>query len=120
MKFPPSFLGSPFAPAAARTHRGFVLAAVLGLAGCIATSFPKTPAEGGPAWQEIASEHFVVVTNLEPIEANQIVGQLENLRSAMGETVFGSAPPAAAPARVLALRNDEYHHFDRTNAGVFV
>ena len=100
--------------------QSFALAALLGLAGCITSSFPKTPAEGGPAWQGITSEHFVVVTDLEPREANLIVEQLENLRGAMGETVFGREPPPAAPARVLALRNDEYRHFDRTNVGVFV
>jgi hypothetical protein len=89
--------------------------------GCIApASLPKTPAAGGPAWQELTTEHFVIDTDLEPGEAKVVAHQLENLRKIMAETVFGGPPPAGPRARVLALRRDEYGHFDRKNAGVFV
>ena len=105
MKFPRSFFGLPFA---------------LALTGCLGGAYPKTPAHGGPAWQEITTEHFVVATNLDPAEADAMVRQLENLRRAMGETVFGGEPGPAPPMRVLALRQEEYGHYDRINAGTFV
>src|SRR6476620_4310866 len=91
----------------------------LGMAGCLAlgciapASLPKTPANGGPAWHELTTEHFVIDSDLEPAEAAVVANQLENLRKVMSETVFGGPPPAGPPARVLSLRRDEYGHFDR-------
>jgi tetratricopeptide (TPR) repeat protein len=95
-----------------------IVAVLLG--GCIGTSYPKTPAHGGPAWQEMTTEHFVVDTDLESAEATVIARQLENLRNAMAETVFGGQPPPGPRVRVLALRQDEYRHFDRSSDGYFL
>jgi hypothetical protein len=95
-------------------------AALLGATGCIGTSFPKTPAAGGPAWREITTENLVVDTDLEPAEADAMVRQLENMRNVMAKVAFGGEPAKAPRVRVLALRQDEYAHFDRVNAGTFV
>jgi len=92
----------------------------LALAGCLGSSLPKTPAAGGPAWQELTTEHFIIDTDLEPSEGRDIARQLESLRKIMTDGPFGGEPPAGPRARVLALRSDEYHHFDRVNAGAFV
>src|SRR5690349_12434351 len=83
------------------------------LTSCIGSSLPKTPKAGGPAWQEITTEHFVVDTDLAPDDAALIVRQLENLRKVMIEVVFGGEPEPTPRMRVLALRQDEYAHFDR-------
>jgi tetratricopeptide (TPR) repeat protein len=96
------------------------LAAFAFLPGCIGSSLPKTPDAGGPTWEELITEHFVIDTDLEPTEATAIAQQLENLRKVMTETVFGGPPPTGPRVRVLALRRDEYGHFDRKNAGVFI
>jgi tetratricopeptide (TPR) repeat protein len=88
--------------------------------GCIARSFPKTPAAGGPAWQEMTTEHFVVDTDLEPAEARLMARQLENLRHVMADLVFGGEPAPAPRVRVLALRQDEYAHFGHVAAGNFI
>jgi hypothetical protein len=89
--------------------------------GCIApSSLPKTPESGGPAWQELTTDHFVIDSDLAPAEAGVVARQLENLRVVMAQTVFGGDPPKGPRTRVLALRQDEYHHFDRKNAGVFI
>jgi hypothetical protein len=90
------------------------------LTSCIGSSFPKTPAAGGPAWQEITTEHFIIDTDLDPLEADATVHQLENLRKVMAEMVFGGEPPRGPRARVLALRREEYGHFDRVYVGTFV
>jgi len=95
-------------------------AGALLLSSCIGSSFPKTPAAGGPAWQEITTEHFIIDTDLDAAQADAMVRQLENLRKVMAETVFGGEPPPRPRARVLALRVDEYRHFDRVYVGTFV
>jgi tetratricopeptide (TPR) repeat protein len=100
--------------------RWWALAALPCLAGCIGRTYPKTPEAGGPAWQEITTEHFVVDTDLEPEEAGAMVHQLENLRNVMTRVVFGGEPSKAPRMRVLALRHDEYSHYDRVAFGNFV
>src|SRR5262249_33907364 len=76
-----------------------------GVAGCSGAPLPKTPGGGGPPWQEITSEHFVIDTNLEPEVAKATARQLENLRKAMIEVVFPREPLPPPPLRVLALRS---------------
>jgi hypothetical protein len=90
------------------------------VSGCIGASLPKTPGAGGPPWQEITSEHFVIDTNLEPEVAKATARQLEGLRKAMIEVVFGREPPPSPPLRVLALRSDEYGHYGTKSVGVFM
>src|SRR5882672_635160 len=94
--------------------------ALVGLSGCLASPFPKTPEAGGPAWQRITTEHFVVDTDLETVEAETLVRQLENLRKVETQVVFGGDLPQGQRMRVFALRQDEYGHFDRVASGNFV
>src|SRR5262245_41317046 len=101
-------------------RRCLPIIACLPLAGCIGSSLPKTPAHGGPAWQEITTDHFVVDTDLETADANAIRRQLENHRSGMTQLVFGGEPAKAPRMRVLALRQDEYAHFGHVASGNFV
>jgi hypothetical protein len=88
--------------------------------GCISASQPKTPREGGPPWQEITTEHFIIDTDLDPQLAAETAQQLENLRNAMIEVVFGRQPPPSPKLRVLALRSDEYGYYGTQSTGVFM
>ncbi len=88
--------------------------------GCIASSFPKTPAHGGPAWEEITTDHFIVDTDLEPSEAAQLVRDLENMRKVMVEVVFGGEREPKIKVRVLALRTDEFGHFSAEAVGFYL
>jgi hypothetical protein len=110
----------PSTTAPARVRRVAAAFGCLAIGGCIAPSFPKTPAQGGPAWSEITTEHFNVDTDLEPAQAEATVRQLENLRHVMTEVVFGGEPAASTRVRVLALRHDEYAHFGHVAAGNFL
>jgi hypothetical protein len=98
-----------------------LLSAAIPLCGaCITTSLPKTPMQGGPAWQEIATEHFIIDTDLEATEVSAVASQLERTRRVLTEVVFRGPPKATLPLRVLALRYDEYSHFDRKAQGRYI
>jgi len=52
------------------------------VAGC-ASNFAACPAAGGPVWRELASDHFVLRTDLGLDEARDTLRDLENLRAAL-------------------------------------
>jgi len=86
--------------------------AVLGVvAGCAAT-FPAVPGKGGPAWLELTSEHFTVLTDADHATARALVSQMEQVR----QVVVGAAFPAAVRGRILvfALRDDGELSLTRT------
>jgi hypothetical protein len=89
--------------------------------GCVSMSFPKTPAQGGPAWHELTTQHFAIVTNLTLEEGTRLANELENARAVITKVAYGRDPPPQAKGRVLALRGDEYaNYFDPGQAGVFI
>ncbi len=82
-------------------------------AGCIRPPLPATPGHGGPAWTEVATEHFVIDTGFNRTETVKIALQLENVRNVFVRVVFGRPPKPTAALRVIALRRDEYSQYDR-------
>jgi hypothetical protein len=87
----------------------------------VSASLPKTPGQGGPAWYEITTQHFVILTNMDDAEAVKLANELENTRAVITKVVYGREPPVQPKAWVLALRRDEYaEYFDaRAAIGVF-
>jgi hypothetical protein len=89
--------------------------AVLGLlaAGCAGPREAfRCPARGGPPWRELASDHFVLRTDLPAREAGSLVGRLERIHAALAATLFADAPPAPGRIEVIAFRSaDEYARF---------
>lgn len=99
-------LGGMAAPLGHRRLARPALAA-LGLlaAGCAALG-PRLrcPEEGGPAWREVATDHFLVWTDLEAAEALALAGRLEWIRGAVVAAAWlGPAEPESRMA-VVALR----------------
>lgn len=88
--------------------------------GCIANSVPKTPSHGGPAWLEVATDHFLIDTDFEPQAAFALASQLENLRKVMISLMYAGEPTRPSKLRVLALRNDEYRQYTTRYSGVFL
>jgi tetratricopeptide (TPR) repeat protein len=68
-----------------------------------AASF-RCPARGGVPWRELATDHFVVRTDLPARDAAAIVGRLERLRAAVGAALFEGAPEAPGRIEVIAFR----------------
>ena len=52
------------------------------VAGC-ASHFPPCPSSGGPAWRELASDHFQLTTDLDRDAAVETLANLEELRATL-------------------------------------
>jgi hypothetical protein len=87
-----------------------LLASVFVTAAC-GPALPPLPAQGGPPWRELVSEHFVVWTDSTPEHARELVREMEHLRQVEVGAVFRAA---AGPGRafVIAPRDSaELHEF---------
>ncbi len=84
-----------------------------GLAACATPGRPfLCPAAGGPPWRELASEHFVLRTDLDRDGAVDLLGQFELLRAAVKEALFGRAPDPPGRVEAIAFRSaEEYRPF---------
>src|SRR5574338_512253 len=72
----------------------------------------RCPARGGQAWRELASDHFVLRTDLPRDEAGRLVGRLERMRAAVEAALFDGAPDVPGRVEVIAFRTaDEYRPF---------
>jgi hypothetical protein len=82
-------------------YKGLLSAAISLCGACITTSLPKTPMQGGPAWQEITTEHFIIDTDLDATEVSAIASQLENTRRVLTQVV---RLPGATKGHLAAAR----------------
>ena len=63
------------------------------------------PARGGPAWAEVATEHFTVASDLPLPDAERIARELESVREWVLASLFqGRAPEVPGRVRVVAFR----------------
>jgi tetratricopeptide (TPR) repeat protein len=98
-----------------RTHLGslFVTAcagvlATLGTFGCAAIKPPLTsPAEGGFAWTEITSRHFVLRTDLDPGEARQAILEFESIYNAFTDVAFPTDESRTARIDAVVFRREK-------------
>lgn len=92
---------------------GLALAALLALGGCATAGRPfRCPAHGGPPWRELASEHFVVRTDLDRSAGVALLHRLERLRAAVLAALFEGAPETPGRVEVVAFRSArEYRDF---------
>ncbi len=90
-----------------------LLAVALALAGGCApwTRAFRCPARGGPAWRELASDHFVLRTDMSGADAATLLGRLERMRAAVS-AALPEAPPTPGRIEVIAFRSSaEYEEF---------
>lgn len=66
----------------------------------------RCPEEGGPPWRELASQHFLVWTDLDGAEARALVARLEWIRAAVVAAVWHESLEPDAPLAVVALRSE--------------
>jgi hypothetical protein len=81
-------------------------------AGC-ATSLPALPSKGGPAWSSLVSEHFILWTDLPPVEAERQLQSLEEYRSVLIAFAM-KVQPAGVRGRSVAIclgREREWAYF---------
>lgn len=86
-------------------RRAVPAALLLGLAGgCAHSRTFRCPAEGGPPWLEVVSDHFVVKTDASEAAAQRAVRELETIRMAqLGAWDAAFDPPGRL--EVVVLRN---------------
>jgi len=96
-----------------RRHGPAALAvALLALLACAASAAFLCPARGGPAWRDLASDHFVIRTDLDVEEASRLLSRLERLRTAVLSALFDQAPSSRSGVEVVAFRTEaEYRAF---------
>lgn len=67
---------------------------------------PSVPGKGGPAWNELTSEHFVVWTDASGDTARRFVTEIEHLQQVVAGTAFPGAT-SQVKSFVIALRDDD-------------
>lgn len=67
--------------------------------------FPVAPAEGGPAWTELTSEHFTVWTDAEPSRVCELIRKMELFRHVTAEVAYPTTP-SSGRALAIVMRND--------------
>src|SRR5512147_600563 len=76
-------------------------------AGCAALGPSlRCPEEGGPPWRELATEHFLVWTDLDHAEARALAARLEWIRGAVVASVWQAPVEPEARLGVVALRSE--------------
>jgi hypothetical protein len=85
---------------------------LLALAGCATSAAFLCPARGGPPWRDIASDHFVLRTDLDLEDASRLLTRLERLRTAVTSALFDQTPTSPTSVEVVAFRtNRAYRDF---------
>lgn len=93
---------------------GVVLAAVLA-AGC--ARFPAAPAEGGPAWTELTSEHFTVWTDADPSRVHELIRKMERFRHVVAEVAYPTTPSSGRVLAVVVRDDQELSEITNTREG---
>lgn len=63
------------------------------------------PAKGGPPWTEITTRHFVIRTDLDADDADELARQLEEARAVLLAAAWPKAPDPSESISVLSFRN---------------
>lgn len=82
------------------------LAVVVVLVACRGPAVPAVPSQGGPAWRELASEHFVVWTDASRARGVEMIREMEHLRQVVRGVGFASTVQGDR-SFVIALRNED-------------
>jgi hypothetical protein len=80
-------------------------------------SGPQSPAEGGPPWEEISTEHFTIETNWDHDEAVRLAREFEAGLRIMMKLAFRGHTKPTTKIRVFALTHDEFGQFSVLTRG---
>jgi len=83
------------------------LLALAGAGGCATPRSFRCPEAGGPTWRELATENFVLRTDLSRDEASTMLLRMERQRAAILSALFDGAVPPPGRVEVVAFRTKE-------------
>ncbi len=73
---------------------------------------PHSPAQGGPAWVEVSSAHFRVITDLSSADAQGVAREFENELEAVDQVEFEHPRTATEPTTVVVFSSaSDFHAF---------
>jgi len=84
-------------------YRSAVLVNLAVFAAC--ARFPVAPAEGGPVWTELTSEHFTVWTDADASRVRELIRRMELFHHVAAEVVYPAAP-SSGRALAIVMRDD--------------
>lgn len=94
-------------PAGSSVRRAAAVALLSLAGGCAHSRSFRCPAEGGPPWLEIQSDHFVLKTDVAGDAAERVIRELEIMRMAeLGAWDGAFDPPARLEVVVVRTRNE--------------
>jgi hypothetical protein len=75
---------------------------------CVAchAGYPAAPAQGGPVWTELTSEHFTVWTDGDPSRVCELIRTMERFHQVTAGVAYPTAPTAGR-ALAVVMRNSE-------------
>jgi hypothetical protein len=80
-------------------------------------AIPRLPSQGGPAWTEVNSEHFILWTDASAARGRELVRELERRQQVI--TTVMNQPRADAKVFVIALGDAEVQHYTGPGFGGF-
>lgn len=78
---------------------------MLELCGGCNPGYPAAPAQGGPVWTELTSEHFTVWTDGEPFRVSELIRKMEQFHHVITRVAYPTAPDSGR-ALAIVMRND--------------
>jgi hypothetical protein len=79
--------------------------AMLCLSVACSAAFPAAPRHGGPAWCELASEHFTVWTDGDPARVRELIRAMERFHHVAAGVAYPSAQ-SSGRSLAIVLRDD--------------
>jgi hypothetical protein len=99
--------------------RRLLMLGVLAAGGECAGPF-RCPAAGGPPWRQLASEHFLLATDLPPDEAEEAVRDLEDYRALLIATAWPRGETPGGQVRVVIVaRERDWRAFEESRDGFY-
>lgn len=97
---------APYTRLVGRCGRAILAGLLVAAGGCASTRSFRCPAEGGPAWLELTTDHFVTWTDLDRADAERLVERLEWTRAAIVAAAWGQVAAPETRLGIIALRSD--------------
>jgi len=79
--------------------------------------FPAAPAEGGPVWTELTSEHFTVWTDADLSRVYELIRKMERFRHVVAEVAFPTTPSSGRALAVVVRNDRELSRITNTGEG---